>query len=90
MAVKAATEKARDMAAAAGMKVFGGPTGISASQYGGRSWYGSGWGYAAGAYVNTFQNAVFDAGGNSGGPQGTIALGRISVTASVAMSFRIE
>jgi hypothetical protein len=32
------------MSAAAGMKVLGGPTGISSTQYGGRSWYGSGWG----------------------------------------------
>jgi uncharacterized protein YggE len=88
MAVKAAMEKAQDMAAAAGMKVVGGPTGISAAQYGGRSWYGSGWGY--GPSASMYQNAIYDAGRNRTDSQGTVAIGRISVTASVSMSFRIE
>jgi uncharacterized protein YggE len=88
MAVRAATEKARDMAAAAGMKVVGGPTGISAANYGGQSWYGSGWGYRARAGM--WQNAIADASGRADIGQGTIALGRISVSASVAMSFRIQ
>jgi len=47
MAVKAATEKAHDMAKAAGLQVIGGPTSISSYNYGGRSWYGSWWGGAA-------------------------------------------
>ena len=91
MAVKAAMEKARDMAAAAGLKVVGGPTGISSANYGVRSWYGSGWGYSSSAYANAFQNVSTVAGpGSSSDGQGTIALGRISISASVAMSFRIE
>jgi uncharacterized protein YggE len=88
MAVKAATEKANDLAAAAGMKVIGGPTGINAPQYGGRSWYGSGWGMGyrgVGA-----QNVSISSGPESGSGEGSIALGRISVTASISMSFRIQ
>jgi uncharacterized protein YggE len=87
LAVKAATEKARDMAAAAGMKTVGGPISISASQYGGRSWYGSGWGMGSQRMMS--QNVVVNAGFGSD-TQGTIALGRISVTATVSLQFRIE
>jgi uncharacterized protein YggE len=42
LAVQAASEKASDMAAAAGLKVLGGPVSISSAQYGGGSWYGNG------------------------------------------------
>lgn len=88
LAIKAATEKANDMAAAAGLKVIGGPTGISSSNYGGRSWYGSGWGGYRGAAT---QNVIMDVGpSSSGGSLGTVALGRISVTASVSMQFRMQ
>jgi uncharacterized protein len=90
MAVKAAMEKARDMAAAAGLKVVGGPMGISSANYGGRSWYGSGWwGYSTG-YANAIQNSSDARPRSDSNGDGTMALGRISVTASVAMSFRIE
>jgi uncharacterized protein YggE len=87
IAVKAATEKARDMAAAAGMKVVGGPTGISSWQAGGRS-YGSWWGGRSQGMMA--QNVSLDGGPGGGGDQGTIALGRISVTASVSMQFKIQ
>src|SRR5258708_19519024 len=43
LAVEAASDKARDMAAAAGLKAAQ-PVGISAADYGIRSWYGRGWG----------------------------------------------
>jgi len=86
LAVRAASEKARDMAAAAGLKVAG-PAGISAADYGARSWYGSGWGNQR---LNLSQNIYQDRAHPAGGAQETIALGRISVTASVAMSFRLE
>lgn len=89
LAVKAATEKARDMAAAAEMKVVGGPISISASQYGGGSWYGSGWGMGSQRMSAMSQNVVVNAGFGSD-TQGTIALGRISVTATVSLQFRIE
>jgi uncharacterized protein len=85
LAVKAATEKARDMAAAANLKL-GPATSISAWNYGSRSWYGSGW--WGQRYGQMAQNVVQNAG--SAAPEGTVALGRISVTAQVSMSFRLE
>ena len=90
LAVKAATEKARDMTAAAGLKVVGGPVGISASQFGGRSWYGSGWGSGGGSRGGMPAQNVYYASAGGAETQGTIALGRISVTASVSMQFRTE
>jgi uncharacterized protein YggE len=88
IAVKAATEKARDMSAAAGMKMLGGPTGISSAQYGGRSWYGSGWGMGSSGMMS--QNVVIDGGSRSGTAETSVAFGRISVTATVSMQFRIQ
>ncbi|HTS29957.1 MAG TPA: SIMPL domain-containing protein [Bryobacteraceae bacterium] len=88
LAVKAAGEKAHDLAAAAGLKVVGGPVSISSAQYGGVSWYGSGW--YGGSHGMAAQNVMLNAGGDSGGSQGTIALGRISVSASVSLQYRIE
>jgi uncharacterized protein YggE len=86
LAVKAAGEKARDMAAAAGLKTAG-PIGISGADYGTRSWYGNWWGNQR---LGMSQN-VYQQNGMSGGPvQGTVAPGRISVTATVAMTFRLE
>jgi uncharacterized protein YggE len=84
MAIKAATEKANDMAAAAGLKVKK-ATSISSYSYGGGSWYGR---YGGRGYYANAQNVIQEAGG--GGPQGTISLGRISVTASVTMTFEFE
>ncbi len=87
LAVKAATEKTSDMAAAAGLNVIGGPIGIYSAQYGGRSWYGNGWG---GSHGMMAQNVFVDSGSGRGEAQGTVALGLISVTASVSMQFRIQ
>ncbi len=84
LAVKAAMEKAGDMAAAAGLRVTGKPLGISSYSYGGGSWYGR----YGDQNVPTAQNVYLTAG--SGANQGTIALGRISVTAAVTMSFQLE
>ena len=89
LAVKAATEKAHDMASAAGLKVVGGPLSISSASYGSHSWYGSGWG-GYGARGMMAQNVVVDTGSGSTPGAGTIALGRISVTAAVSMQFRIQ
>jgi uncharacterized protein YggE len=86
LAVEAASDKARDMAAAAGLKAAG-PIGISAAEYGVRSWYGSGWGNQRMAMS---QNVYQQNGISAGGVQGTIAPGRISVTATVAMTFRLQ
>jgi uncharacterized protein YggE len=87
LAVHAASEKASDMAAAAGLKVLGGPVSISSAQYGGGSWYGNGWG---GSHGMMSQNMYQGAGSSGGGPQGTVALGQISVTATVGMEFRLQ
>jgi hypothetical protein len=84
LAAQAALEKANDLAAAAGLKVVGKPTSVSTYSYGGGSWYGRH--YSSGA--NMAQN-VYQSGGGSEN-EGTIALGKISVTASVSMNFRME
>jgi uncharacterized protein YggE len=85
LAIKAAQEKARDMAAVAGMKVADKPSGISSYSYGGGSWYGR-WQGRRGMVA---QNVVQFAGGPVAS-EGTVALGRISVTASVNLTFRLE
>lgn len=84
LAAKAAIEKANDLAAAAGLKVVGKPMNVSSYSYGGGSWYGR----LHNMGVNVSQN-VYQAG-ERGSAEGTIALGKISVTASVSMNFRIE
>ena len=84
LATKAAIEKANDLAAAAGLKVVGKPMNVSSYSYGGGSWYGR----LHNMGVNVSQN-VYQAG-DRGSAEGTIALGKISVTASVSMNFRIE
>ncbi len=84
LAAKAAFEKARDLAATAGMKVNDKPVGISSSSYGGGSWYGR---YRNGSF--TAQNVYQNAGGGIASA-GTVALGKISVTANVSMTFRLE
>jgi uncharacterized protein YggE len=87
LAVKAAAEKARDMAAAAGLQVAGGQVSISSASYGSHSWYGNGWG---GSHGMMAQNVFVEGGLGPGAVTGIIALGRISVTASVAMQFRLQ
>ena len=89
LAVKGATEKARDMAAAAGLKVGEKPVGISSQSFGGRSWYGNGW-YGGRGGMSAQNVSVAMDGPGGGGPEGTVALGRISVTASVSLTFRTE
>jgi uncharacterized protein YggE len=83
LAAKAALEKARDTALTAGMHVNEKPVGISSSSYGGGSWYGR---YRNGAFQS--QNVYQTSGG--GASSGTVALGKISVTATVAMTFKLE
>jgi hypothetical protein len=84
LAVKAAIEKANDMAAAAGLRVAGKPLGISSYSYGGGSWYGRYGDHG----IPTAQNVYL--AGPSGANEGTVALGRISVTATVTMSFLLD
>jgi len=84
LAAKAAIEKANDLAAAAGLKVVGKPMNVSSYFYGGGSWYGRLHTMGANVAQNVYQS------GDRGAAEGTIALGKISVTASVSMNFRIE
>ncbi len=89
LAVKAAQEKANDLAAAAGLKVVGTPIAVSAYSYGGGAsygrWHGRGYG---GMSQNVVQNS--GSGGDGIGAEGTVALGKISITASVSMSFHLQ
>ena len=84
LAAKAAIEKANDLAAAAGLKVVGKPMNVSSYSYGGGSWYGRMHNMGVNVSQNVYQM------GDRGSAEGTIALGKISVTASVSMNFRIE
>lgn len=88
LAVKAANEKARDLALAAGRKAGRALT-ISA-HFGGGSWYGYGW--SGGRHSYQQQNVVqySGGGGGAGAGAGSVSLGRISVTASVGMTFELE
>jgi uncharacterized protein YggE len=90
MAAKAATEKAELLATALGRKLGPAQT-ISESNDHWWSSYGSSWndswqrGYAA----NTMQN-VSTEGSSGGSEDGTFAPGRISVTASVTVTFALQ
>jgi uncharacterized protein YggE len=90
LAAKAAIEKANDLASAAGLKVVGKPTSVSSYSYGGGSWYGRCCGYGYGYGSNMVQNVVQNANSGGEGSQGTVSLGKISVTATVTMTFQIQ
>ena len=87
LAAKAAIEKANDLAAASALKVVGKPMSVSTYFYGGGTWYGRccGYGYGPGMAQNVVQNSV-----SGGGLEGSLALGKISVAASVTMTFQIQ
>jgi uncharacterized protein YggE len=89
LAIKAATEKANDMSSAASLKVTGKPVALTAYNYGGGSWYSACCSnrYGAQGFQNIIQNV---GGGGVIGNDATVALGKISVTASVTMKFRVE
>jgi uncharacterized protein YggE len=84
LAARAAIEKANDLAAAAGLKVVGKPMNVSSYSYGGGSWYGRLGSRGANMTQNAYQS------GERGSAEGTVALGKISVTATVSMNFQIE
>ena len=91
-AVQAAKEKAQAMASALGVKV-GKPSNITVNDWSGwtgwsppGSWaYGGGGGFGGGA-----QNVSQSAGGGSGDTGPTVAVGQISISANVSVTFRIE
>jgi len=88
LAVKAAQQKAADIAAAAGLRVVGTPIAVSAYSYGGGASYGRWHGLRYGQSQNVMQNAGTP--GDGIGAEGTVALGKISVTAAVSMSFQLQ
>jgi uncharacterized protein YggE len=89
LAVKAAIEKANDLAAAAGLKVVGKPQALTTYSYGG----GSSYGFCCSRYGGSQfqQNVVQNAGaGGDIGSEGTVALGKINVSASVTLTFQTQ
>jgi uncharacterized protein YggE len=90
-ATRAAREKAQGMAAALGARL-GPVTHLSENVWGG--WYGggaSGWDrWQLRGAPGFAQNVAMDGGGAGTGDDGTIATGRIKVTATVQASFRLE
>jgi hypothetical protein len=86
MAIRAAKEKADAMALELGVK-RGKVYSVNASDSGG--WWSPGTGYWGGGFGGAFQNAAQNAGGASE-EDGTLAVGQISVSASVNVSFLIE
>jgi len=90
LAVKAAREKAEKMAAALGVKL-GAPVQINEAQQYSRtsyysSWSGDDWGSTRGGAVSS-QNTLQVSGGDA---SEAIALGKVSVRASVSVSFELS
>lgn len=87
MAVRAAREKADDLAAELGVKrgrVY------SVSAHDGGGWWSSGSGWGARYSGAMHQNAMLEAGGPGETGESTLSLGQISVSASVQVSFLID
>jgi uncharacterized protein YggE len=88
LALRAALEKARHMAATLGQTV-GPPLSIHENPTGSSWWYPSGWrtsGFGQGMTQNVVQNAAPEGSDTVG----MIALGRISVRASVTVTFELR
>jgi len=89
LAVKAAIEKANDMAAAAGLHVNSKPVSISAYSYSGGSFSYGCCGYRRNAYQS--QNVIQEMGVAANIPSDeTVALGKIPVSASVSLRLQFE
>jgi len=96
LAAKAAIEKAHALAAAAGFTVAAKPVSVTSYSYDG----GSSYGLCCGPYSPYYygspmgqmsQNVVQSVSGGSNTPSdGSVSLGKINVTASVTMTFRIQ
>jgi uncharacterized protein YggE len=90
MAIRAAKEKADALAAELNVKV-GKPYSISVNDYGGWiSWSRGNGGFGGGGGGVASQNVSQNAGGGSGETGATFAVGQISVSASVNVSFLIQ
>lgn len=87
MAAKAAEEKANDLTAAVGLNV-GKAISISTYSYGGGTYTYCCDGYY-GRYSWMSQNVVQNVSGGGVGSEGTVALGKIPVSASVSITFSL-
>ena len=88
VAIKAAEDKARDLAAELGAKI-GKPIEIQEGRYSSRFWYNNWWRWWGGRDDGLSHNVVFtDSGPDEAGD--AIALGQISVKASVSVTFELE
>lgn len=91
MALQAAKEKAQAAASSLGVKL-GKPSNISINDSGG--WVGwwpqSGWGYGGGGLGGAGQNVSQNLGGENGEAGSTFAVGQISVSANVSVSFLLK
>ena len=88
MAIHAAKEKAVAVAAELGVRV-GEPSNINVNDWGGwTSWSPGNAGYGGGG--GSGQNVSQNAGGGSGETGATFAVGQITVSANVSVSFLIK
>lgn len=87
LAIRAAKEKAIDLAGELGQKI-GKPYKIIENRCYWSSWYDNNWGY--GRRSGMSQNVFQDFGGDSQTGEGAVALGQISVKASVTVTFELE
>ncbi len=87
LALEAALEKARKMAAVLGKEV-GDPVQVTEDRhFSGWSYYGGWWGFGRGQGMS--QNVVQNVGGQSDDVYDTVALGKMSIRASVTVVFRL-
>lgn len=87
LAIRAAQEKADALASELGVRR--GPVRTVSESYSGGWWRGlAGWGNVGGGQA--MQNVVQQSGGGGNGEDGTLAVGQISVNATVSASFAIE
>jgi uncharacterized protein YggE len=90
MAAQAAKEKAEAMASSLGVKV-GKPYSINVNDWGGySSWSRGGWGYSGGGGQSGSQNTAQNIASGSAEAGETFAVGQISITANVTVTFYIE
>jgi uncharacterized protein YggE len=90
LALKAAKEKADKMASVLGQSV-GAPVEIDENRSGSPWWHYSSWrGWGSGCYQSMSQNVAQEVPGGSGDISDTIALGKISIRANVAVTFELK
>ncbi|UCD64677.1 MAG: SIMPL domain-containing protein, partial [Candidatus Zixiibacteriota bacterium] len=89
VAIKAAEDKARNLAAELGRQI-GEPLKIQEGRSSSHFWYNSWWRWYGGRNAGTSQNVIQTQSASSAEPGESIALGQISVKASVSVTFELE